>query len=242
MDLLSTHVSFFLIIYSHNVLLCFSQTVTASHVKDTKAGVARVDTDIANVTEGEAYQGYRAEQGCPYCGKTFHRRSRFIRHLNYHLGNRSFLVSHSTSCWILSYSLYRIFRTKVCGLVIFCISDYLICGHNLCPLTFSLQQCKICNKSFVEKSGLDAHHLTHQPLNTPCAECGKVFKTPRTMKRHMRTHLNFTLACEVCKKVFRHEESLRLHKAVHREGGLSRQHLVLTCKMQKDFEKSNIIQ
>lgn len=69
---------------------------SASHVKDTKAGVARVDTDVANVTEGEAYQGYRAEQGCPYCGKTFHRRSRFIRHLNYHLGNRSFLVSHST--------------------------------------------------------------------------------------------------------------------------------------------------
>ncbi|KAK3870361.1 hypothetical protein Pcinc_024412 [Petrolisthes cinctipes] len=147
-----------------------SQTITASHVRGNRTDVTRVDTDAGNVTDGEAYQGYRAEQGCPYCGKTFHRRSRFIRHLNYHLGNRSFL-------------------------------------------------CKICNKSFVEKSGLDAHHLTHQPLNAPCTECGKIFKTPRTMKRHLRTHLDRTLACEVCKKVFRHEESLRVHKAVHREGG-----------------------
>ncbi|KAK4304491.1 hypothetical protein Pmani_023557 [Petrolisthes manimaculis] len=147
-----------------------SQTIIASHMRGNRTDVTRVDTDAGNVTDGEAYQGYRAEQGCPYCGKTFHRRSRFIRHLNYHLGNRSFL-------------------------------------------------CKICNKSFVEKSGLDAHHLTHQPLNAPCNECGKIFKTPRTMKRHLRTHLDRTLACEVCKKVFRHEESLRVHKAVHREGG-----------------------
>lgn len=116
----------------------------------------------------------------------------------------------------------------------FCTSEYLICGHSLQSSTFSLQQCKICNKSFVEKSGLDAHHLTHQPPNTPCAECGKVFKTPRTMKRHLRTHLDLTLTCEVCKKVFRHEESLRLHKAVHHEGGLSHHHLVFTFEMQKD--------
>ncbi|KAK8393980.1 hypothetical protein O3P69_006287 [Scylla paramamosain] len=112
----------------------------------------------------------RGDQSCPYCSKTFTRRSRFRRHLNYHLGNRTFM-------------------------------------------------CKICTKCFVEKSGLDAHLLTHCPINKECSQCGKVFKTERTMTRHLRTHLNMTYTCDFCNKQFRHEESLRVHKSVHKEGG-----------------------
>ncbi|MPC80557.1 hypothetical protein E2C01_075138 [Portunus trituberculatus] len=34
-----------------------------------------------------------SDQSCPYCSKTFTRRSRLRRHLNYHLGNRTFMTS-----------------------------------------------------------------------------------------------------------------------------------------------------
>ncbi|XP_069159589.1 uncharacterized protein [Procambarus clarkii] len=121
------------------------------------------------LNKNDDFHSYRGS-GCTYCGKTFLRRSRFLRHLNYHIGNKPYM-------------------------------------------------CTFCNKCFVEKSGLDAHRLTHCPINQPCPQCGKIFKTQRTMRRHLRTHQNKIYSCDFCAKEFRHEESLRVHKSVHKEGG-----------------------
>ncbi|KAG0729654.1 Zinc finger protein 16 [Chionoecetes opilio] len=137
--------------------------------KEDQCGIIMEEKHVLNNADFKDFH-CEGDRSCPYCSKTFTRRSRFLRHLNYHLGNRTFT-------------------------------------------------CKICAKCFVEKSGLDAHQLTHCPINKECSQCGKVFKTERTMTRHLRTHLNRTYTCDVCNKQFRHEESLRVHKSVHKEGG-----------------------
>jgi uncharacterized Zn-finger protein len=50
-------------------------------------------------------------------------------------------------------------------------------------------QCPTCHKSFVRKSILRDHKMSHageRPFN--CSECGKGFTRKNDMKRHEKTH------------------------------------------------------
>ena len=77
--------------------------------------------------------------------------------------------------------------------------------------------CRICRKTFLQRSSLDEHRKIHSGDNPyKCDICEKTFTQTGTLDEHKRIHTGEKpYACEICKKTFRKSGNLTEHKRVH---------------------------
>uniref|UniRef100_A0A6P7EZL7 Zinc finger protein 493-like n=1 Tax=Diabrotica virgifera virgifera TaxID=50390 RepID=A0A6P7EZL7_DIAVI len=81
--------------------------------------------------------------------------------------------------------------------------------------------CKICNKDYGTRSGINEHNLRyHKELSTItpalCDICGKDFPSKAVMRRHKNSHSKEgPFSCEVCSKKFTYKQSLKNHQSAH---------------------------
>lgn len=76
--------------------------------------------------------------------------------------------------------------------------------------------CKICNKTFPNKSRLSYHRKYHTEKKHKCHLCDKSFWVNSFLVRHLKTHRNeYELMCEVCGKGFQYHNNLREHMKKH---------------------------
>ena len=83
----------------------------------------------------------------------------------------------------------------------------------------SLHVCKVCNKSFRNKSSLSEHRWMHSEETLPwrCAHCDKLFPFQSRLKKHQITHIEkcertINYKCSVCDKIFFRKNDLWSHE------------------------------
>ncbi|OXA46292.1 Zinc finger protein 28 [Folsomia candida] len=78
-------------------------------------------------------------------------------------------------------------------------------------------QCRLCNRTFVEKSELDRHlgrrHLKDQ---FHCVRCTVNFSNHDELDSHIRSTHPDTHKCSICWKEFKYKERLTAHEKVHK--------------------------
>ncbi|KAG7154372.1 Zinc finger protein 37-like, partial [Homarus americanus] len=182
--------------------------------KDSKAGLGKDDD----------FHSY-GERGCPYCGKTFLRRSRFLRHLNYHRGNRSFRCTFCTKCFVEKSGLDAHIQTHCpinepcpqCGKV---FKTQRTMKRHLRTHQNKIYSCNVCGKEFRHDESLRVHKSVHKEggSGNDCKICEKDCKTPYYLQLHMTTkHEAAKFICLQCNRSFKWKQSYRKHKAVHHE-------------------------
>ncbi|XP_043942891.1 zinc finger protein 431-like [Protopterus annectens] len=78
-------------------------------------------------------------------------------------------------------------------------------------------KCTECTKSFIYKSQLKYHQITHtEERPYKCTECSKCFAQLRSLQKHNAIHLgDKPYKCAECSKSFLYLVSLRNHRAIH---------------------------
>lgn len=80
-------------------------------------------------------------------------------------------------------------------------------------------QCKLCNKGFAFKQGLERHEVVHsrqQPY--PCQYCNQSFSTPSKLARHLTAHAGQRpYPCKYCNKSYLLSHHLTRHMRSHKE-------------------------
>ena len=79
--------------------------------------------------------------------------------------------------------------------------------------------CKICEKSFRNKSSLSEHRWIHSETNPPwrCDKCDKIFPFLSRLKKHLLTHIEkhdrkITYKCSKCERTFFRKNDLWSHE------------------------------
>lgn len=76
--------------------------------------------------------------------------------------------------------------------------------------------CRVCKKTFKEKSQLLRHEVSHKRSNATihtCTTCSKTFADKAVLKAHQSTHVvDKTYHCSKCNKIFFKEFSLMTHQ------------------------------
>ncbi|XP_069972405.1 uncharacterized protein [Penaeus vannamei] len=142
------------------------------------------------LNEDEAFTGY-GEKRCPYCGKQFQRRSRLLRHINYHLDNRKFTCEYCTKAFVEKSGL-----------------DAHLLTHR--PINKS---CSECGKVFKTRRTMKRHLKTHQNVVHSCGVCGKQFRHEESLRIHKSVHKDGGSGnvCSLCKKDCKTPYYLQLH-------------------------------
>ena len=85
--------------------------------------------------------------------------------------------------------------------------------------TTSFYVCKICKKSFKNKSSLSEHKWIHSESDPPwpCDKCDKIFPFLSRLKKHLLTHIEkskrtITYKCSKCDKTFFRKNDLWSHE------------------------------
>jgi len=83
-----------------------------------------------------------------------------------------------------------------------------------------LFKCKMCNRSFSDRSLLLKHMRVHSAERPHmCTRCGKSYLTSAGLYSHMKKHYDDNLLqCKICSKVFRGNNSLKSHMVWHSHG------------------------
>uniref|UniRef100_A0A1B6DJL0 C2H2-type domain-containing protein n=2 Tax=Clastoptera arizonana TaxID=38151 RepID=A0A1B6DJL0_9HEMI len=94
------------------------------------------------------------------------------------------------------------------------ISYHFTCADEKKPLS-----CDQCDKTFVKKSHLESHRLSHLGIKPyKCLLCSKAFAQRDKLNRHIKTHSdNYSFVCDNCDKKFKLKEDLKKHISTHSE-------------------------
>nr|XP_053654277.1 uncharacterized protein LOC128703594 isoform X2 [Cherax quadricarinatus] len=182
--------------------------------KDSKAVLGKDDGS----------HGYRGNR-CTYCGKIFLRRSRFLRHLNYHIGNKPFMCTFCNKCFVEKSGLeaHRVTHCPInqpcpqCGKI---FKTQRTMRRHLRTHQNKIYTCDFCGKEFRHEESLRVHKSIHKEggSGNVCKVCEKDCKTPYYLQLHMSTkHEAAKFVCLQCNRSFKWKQSYRKHKAVHHE-------------------------
>ena len=97
-------------------------------------------------------------------------------------------------------------------------------------------KCRVCEKKFSSKNGLNRHHKTKHDESNPikCKICLKVFPTKHHLAVHSRVHTGEKpYVCSNCGKGFAQKIHLKRHEATHSE---ERKHKCDICPEGKSFK------
>ncbi|CAH1792427.1 unnamed protein product, partial [Owenia fusiformis] len=172
---------------------------------------------------------------CSKCSKSFHKEGRLVRHMLIHAektqecsicGAMFALKENLKSHIALVHNGKKSYICAACGA---CFgykrtlqSHYLRNPHCAGKALVQLPDfnCKVCNKSFFSKHGLDHHEaMVHSetPALFKCAltPCTKTFKVESDLKKHIRrAHIKPHL-CSICGKSFGEKSDLLHHTNIH---------------------------
>ncbi|CAL4080220.1 unnamed protein product, partial [Meganyctiphanes norvegica] len=157
---------------------------------------------------------------CPYCPKSFMRQSRLVRHLNYHLGKKSFICNICKKSFVEKSGLdaHMVTHNPVNA----------ACKH--CDKVFKTERtlkrhlqthknkifvCDLCNKVFRHVESLRVHKLTHNEGGSGniCVICNRDCKTPYYLQVHLKTkHESAKFECKDCQKSFKWKQSFTKHR------------------------------
>lgn len=133
---------------------------------------------------------------CDICGKRFHDRSQFSRHLALHNG-----AQHQCQ------TCQKVFSSDVI------LRDHMKTHSNERPLT-----CNICGKDFKWRNALRVHLKKHYGSTYQCYMCGRDFTTKSYLMTHVEMHTGPRVRshkCNLCDKAYYDKSALRKHRATH---------------------------
>lgn len=133
---------------------------------------------------------------CDICGKRFHDRSQFSRHLALHNG-----AQHQCQ------TCQKVFSSDVI------LRDHMKTHSNERPLT-----CNICGKDFKWRNALRVHLKKHYGSTYQCYLCGRDFTTKSYLMTHVEMHTGPRVRshkCNLCDKAYYDKSALRKHRATH---------------------------
>ena len=96
--------------------------------------------------------------------------------------------------------------------------------------------CKMCNKSFTSKAGLEVHEKAHAGDKPhKCQTCDKRFTQIANLQHHERIHKGIKpFQCEFCDKKFTQKANLQHHERIH-TGDMPFQCKVCEKRLMKSF-------
>ncbi|XP_077295625.1 uncharacterized protein LOC143917884 [Arctopsyche grandis] len=136
----------------------------------------------------------RAEDGkfqCNQCPRHFSCRRSFIRHLERHLGIKSFFCDICQKYFAREWAHMQTHKRP----------------------RIKRFQCDQCDKMFENRGALNVHAFTHSD-DKPyiCNECGKAFKRLERLEIHKKVHSNVKeYICQFCSREFRMQKNLITH-------------------------------
>ncbi|XP_034397985.1 zinc finger protein OZF-like [Cyclopterus lumpus] len=138
---------------------------------------------------------------CAMCNKTFQFKSRLLKHMIVHTGERP--------------RLHRSLKCDTCGKAFIYQSCLLV--HLRTHSGKKPYSCQTCGKGFTQKSSLKSHIIIHtgeKPYS--CQTCGKGFAQTSALKTHITLHTGEKpYSCKTCGKDFRLSGNLTVHMRIH---------------------------
>ncbi|XP_041985930.1 zinc finger protein 226-like [Aricia agestis] len=169
-------------------------TATEEHVGDK--GKCAGEQSIDNEDKKAQYKSHKEQHICDVCLKMFPTKSRLLKHLVIHTGEKPF------NCDICQKKFLRRSHLKT---------------HLLIHTGEKPYNCDICQKKFLQRSHLKTHLLIHtgeKPFN--CDICQKKFFVRPELKKHLLIHTGEKpYNCDICQKKFLRRSDLKEHLLIH---------------------------
>jgi len=133
---------------------------------------------------------------CLVCGKFFYNQSTLRSHMEHHNTDRH-VCEHCSSCFSSSKSL----------------KDHIKFKHSNPDF---LPKCTICHKTYSTPQNLKSHfsRVHMQEKKHVCSNCGKAFFEKSELDFHISSHnpIDRNIECDVCKLFFKNKKTLYYHK------------------------------
>ncbi|XP_041985926.1 zinc finger protein 347-like isoform X8 [Aricia agestis] len=169
-------------------------TATEEHIGDK--GKCAGEQSVDNDDKKAQYKSHKEQLICDVCLKMFPTKSRLLRHIRTHTGEKTY------SCNICQ----KIFLRRAY------LKEHLLIHTGEKPYN-----CDICQKKFTLRSNLERHLLIHtgeKPFN--CNICQKKFLGKSDLKRHLLIHTGEKpYNCDICQKKFLGKSDLKRHLLIH---------------------------
>ncbi|XP_077287209.1 uncharacterized protein LOC143911979 [Arctopsyche grandis] len=161
---------------------------------------------------------------CEICSKSFPRKSKLMRHLKSHTGEKPykcniclkpFAEKSNLAAHLKYHSGEKPYRCDVC-LKSFTQKCFLVV-HETSHTGEKPYKCSICLKSFTQKSSLGRHEKSHAGVKPyKCDICLKSFAEKSNLAAHTNSHAGIKpYRCDICLKSFSKKYDLVRHERVH---------------------------
>ncbi|XP_061757343.1 zinc finger protein 771-like isoform X1 [Nerophis ophidion] len=212
-----------------NLLAPLSDSEAEDEVEEPLSSDTDCEGDMRTHTDNKHSECSTKKRGktslnCSVCAESFTKKSRLIRHMRVHTGEKPFKCSVCGKSFSQNSNLTQHMRTHTGEKPFNCS----VCGKSFSVKTNLTEhmrthtgekpfKCSVCENSFSQNSCLTQHMRTHtgeKPFN--CSVCGKSFSQNSCLTQHMRTHTGEKpFKCLVCGRSFSQNRRLTQHMRTH---------------------------
>ncbi|KAL6258746.1 hypothetical protein P5V15_010696 [Pogonomyrmex californicus] len=193
----------------------------------------------------------RSRFTCPYCGRRFLQRSRYIIHKSFHKGvlheckecKKLFDTAENLALHLKTTQHNSISTKTQKSLETHSAEQDTLNPEVEKNSIDSINECEKCNEQFTLEQDYESHMKTvHDQHEFTCNVCNKSFTSYSDLKTHMTTHektkLNKYYVCDICGKILNHPSSMLYHKEAEHNSGRR-----FVCnKCNKSFKHKQLLQ